>query len=156
MYLPVADFHPSKASKSGLQSRCKVCAAEQKRARRLRRKKEAPRQLWVENAINRVRRRAKADGYESDLTDTCLQRLLMIQGTACAYCLKPFEFTEEQGEDCASVDKVIPEVGYKKGNVVIACSRCNRIKSDATLTELEQITDTVKRFMAGEWESFKK
>lgn len=38
-----------------------------------------------------------------------------------------------------SVDRIIPELGYVKGNVVVVSWRANRLKNDATLEELEKI-----------------
>ena len=37
------------------------------------------------------------------------------------------------------LDRIIPELGYIKGNVRVVCSRANRIKSDASLKELQAI-----------------
>jgi hypothetical protein len=42
-------------------------------------------------------------------------------------------------ETSPSLDKIIPEKGYVKGNVVWVSRRANRIKSDASLKELEQL-----------------
>jgi hypothetical protein len=39
-----------------------------------------------------------------------------------------------------SLDRIIPERGYTKGNIVIVSWRANRIKSDASLRELERLT----------------
>ena len=38
-----------------------------------------------------------------------------------------------------SIDRIIPEKGYVKGNVVIVSWRANRLKNNATLEELEKI-----------------
>jgi hypothetical protein len=45
----------------------------------------------------------------------------------------------------ATIDKVIPALGYIKGNVYIISHRANRLKSDVTLTELEQLLEYVRR-----------
>jgi hypothetical protein len=44
-----------------------------------------------------------------------------------------------------SADKVIPRLGYVKGNVQIISNRANLIKRDASLKELESIVDYVRR-----------
>ncbi len=38
-----------------------------------------------------------------------------------------------------SIDRIIPELGYIKGNIAVISWRANNIKSDATLQELESV-----------------
>lgn len=38
-----------------------------------------------------------------------------------------------------SLDKIIPEKGYIKGNIAIISMRANQLKSNATLAELEKL-----------------
>lgn len=45
----------------------------------------------------------------------------------------------------ASIDKLIPELGYVPGNVFIISWRANKLKSDMTIDELEKILDYMKR-----------
>lgn len=40
-------------------------------------------------------------------------------------------------EDSPSIDKVIPELGYVRGNVWVISNKANRIKNNATLEELK-------------------
>jgi hypothetical protein len=47
----------------------------------------------------------------------------------------------------ASIDKLIPELGYVPGNVFIISWKANNLKSNATLEELEKILDYMKRRM---------
>jgi hypothetical protein len=42
------------------------------------------------------------------------------------------------------VDRIVPELGYVKGNVIVVSCRANRIKSDATPDELERIASAVR------------
>lgn len=45
--------------------------------------------------------------------------------------------------DCSpTVDRLVPELGYVKGNVIVVSHKANRIKNNATIDELE----TVARF----------
>jgi hypothetical protein len=43
-----------------------------------------------------------------------------------------------------SVDRIVPEKGYVKGNIQVISMRANRIKSDATLEELERIVENLR------------
>jgi len=44
-----------------------------------------------------------------------------------------------------SLDRIIPEKGYVKGNVWVISQRANRIKNDATWQELAQISEAVRK-----------
>lgn len=47
-------------------------------------------------------------------------------------------------DDSPSIDKIDPKKGYVKGNVQIISWRANRIKSDATIQELETLVMFLK------------
>ena len=47
-------------------------------------------------------------------------------------------------EYSASLDRVIPELGYISGNVRIISKKANRIKNNATLEELEGVLEYVR------------
>ena len=40
-----------------------------------------------------------------------------------------------------TVDRIIPELGYTRGNVIVVCRRANDIKSDATVNDIQQVAD---------------
>lgn len=40
-----------------------------------------------------------------------------------------------------SLDRIVPSLGYVPGNIVVVSRRANRIKSDASIEELEQVAD---------------
>ena len=44
----------------------------------------------------------------------------------------------------ATIDKVVPELGYVPGNVFIISWRANKLKSDMTFEELEKIMNYIK------------
>lgn len=48
-------------------------------------------------------------------------------------------------ESTASFDKIIPSLGYVKGNVAIISMRANRLKNDASLEELEALVVWLKK-----------
>ncbi len=47
----------------------------------------------------------------------------------------------ERDDATASVDRIIPSLGYVKGNVRVVSWRANRLKSDATPAELRLLAD---------------
>ncbi|WP_410212326.1 hypothetical protein [Phenylobacterium sp.] len=40
-----------------------------------------------------------------------------------------------------SLDRIVPELGYVPGNIVVVSRRANRIKNDASIDELRAIAD---------------
>lgn len=51
-------------------------------------------------------------------------------------------------ENMASLDKIIPERGYVKGNVCVVSRRANSLKRNATIEELELVLAYMKRHAA--------
>lgn len=47
-------------------------------------------------------------------------------------------------DSAASIDRIIPKLGYVKSNVAIISMRANRLKNNATLCELQAIIDWMK------------
>lgn len=47
--------------------------------------------------------------------------------------------TEEFSDNTAELDRIVPSLGYTKGNVRWISRRANRLKSDATIDELKKI-----------------
>jgi hypothetical protein len=43
-----------------------------------------------------------------------------------------------------SLDRVVPELGYVKGNVRVICMRANRLKNNASIAELEKVLEYMK------------
>lgn len=47
--------------------------------------------------------------------------------------------------NAASLDRIIPELGYVKNNVIVISWRANKIKADSTIDELCKIADFYKQ-----------
>jgi len=45
-----------------------------------------------------------------------------------------------------SLDRIIPEKGYVKGNLIFVCNIANRVKSDSTIETLEKVLNFYKKF----------
>lgn len=50
-------------------------------------------------------------------------------------------------DNSPSIDRLIPKLGYVAGNVIIVSFKANRIKTDATLKELEQVYEFYKKIL---------
>lgn len=86
--------------------------------------------------LKRAERRAKEKGLEFDLTvdDVVIPELCPILGV-------PLVIGEGKGPKpfSPSLDKINPDMGYTKGNVVVISMRANQIKSNASLEEIEKV-----------------
>jgi len=52
-----------------------------------------------------------------------------------------------------TLDKIIPELGYVPGNIIVISHRANLIKSNATVEELEKIAHFYKEARERAWQS---
>ena len=53
--------------------------------------------------------------------------------------------SEKVTHNSPSLDRIIPELGYVKGNVRVISARANLLKNDATILELELVLQDLKR-----------
>jgi hypothetical protein len=90
--------------------------------------------------ISAAKYRAKQNGVPFDLSpdDFEIPAVCPVFGHA-------FEPPKKNAWWSPSLDRIIPALGYVKGNVQVISMRANAIKSDASLEELEKITEYVRR-----------
>jgi hypothetical protein len=89
-------------------------------------------QKLVSGAVNR----AKKNGLYSDLAVADL-----VWPDVCPVLGIPLTYNGQSGakDTRASLDRLKPTIGYTKENVRVISMRANRIKSDATIEELQKI-----------------
>ena len=101
----------------------------------LRREAEAknPLRALYNNAKGNAKRKGLPFNIElSDLTlpDVCpVLGIPLIRGSGA------------RTDNSPSIDKIIPSLGYVKGNVVVVSWKANRIKNDATAADLRAVAD---------------
>ena len=85
---------------------------------------------------NRAKQRAKSRGipFNIEMSDITIPEVCPVLGILLVV---------GDTEAAPSIDRVIPALGYVKGNVNIISNRANRIKSDATKEELERVLDYI-------------
>ena len=94
--------------------------------------------------LTRIKYRAKTQGlaFDLDITDIVVPEVCPVLGI-------PLTHNVGKGAgfhaDSPSVDKIIPSLGYTKGNVRVISARANLLKSDATVAELEKVLDDLRR-----------
>jgi hypothetical protein len=96
--------------------------------------KEYRRKNFVKYLVVRLRRRASVINVPFDLTEEDL-----IVPAVCPVLGIPLTLEGGQRDDAPSVDRVVPCLGYTKGNVRVISMKANRIKNDATAEELRKV-----------------
>ena len=90
----------------------------------------------------RVKHRAKVLGVPFDLTPEYIENLWT------GYCpishVKLEWDTDRTNEQAAELDRIVPNKGYVKGNVVFISRRMNRLKNNATWLDLYQLANWLK------------
>lgn len=58
---------------------------------------------------------------------------------------------DKASDNSPSLDRVVPPMGYVRGNVLVISNRANRIKNDATTAELLQVAHFFEHHMSKKW-----
>ena len=94
---------------------------------------------WFYSWANMIKYRAVKKGLPYDLDADYIQSILPT------YCpvlgIKLARSIGKPGSSPASptVDRIVPELGYVRGNVIIVSKRANQIKSDASPNEIMKV-----------------
>lgn len=120
--------HASSALPGGrnTQRRCKECYREKAHD-------DPVYMLW-----NGAKQRAKALGIEFTLTQADI-----VIPERCPWLDIPLVGARNQGrgprDNSPTLDRIIPEVGYVRGNIIVISSLANRIKNNATPEQLARV-----------------
>lgn len=98
-------------------------------------------QKWLKaNPLNRMVNAARSRAKKKDLPfDLTVNDVTMPE--SCPVLGIPL-FSGTEGSQCdnsPTLDRIIPELGYVRGNVIVVSAKANRIKNDATVTEIRQV-----------------
>jgi len=129
------DFY---ANRGGLHSRCKPCYVE--------RNKEYQARYRANNRfairMRAVRARSLEIGVPFEITTEYLES---IWTGVCPALGTPLDMDAlKHSEGHAQLDRIVPELGYVEGNVAWLSERANRIKDNATTSDLEGILEWLK------------
>lgn len=96
--------------------------------------------LYVQKQLAQIKHRAAKQHIPFDLDAEYLISLWDKQGGLCFYTDSKLNINNKikHNIDSASLDKIVPELGYIKGNVVWCTQRINVMKNDATLDEMKR------------------
>lgn len=95
---------------------------------------------FIKDRFNRLLLRSKKDNIKCTITFEELLLRYYSQKEKCFFTDEPFSFVAGQKlqRNSLSIDKIIPEKGYVKGNVVFTTHRINTCKNDLSLSEIEK------------------
>jgi len=94
------------------------------------------------NARNRARKRGLP--FDIEKSDIVIPEVCPVLGIALAF--SPGPGGRGFGDTSPSVDRMVPELGYVRGNIRVISYRANSLKKDATVAELEAVLS----YMRGE------
>lgn len=128
--LPIEQFNKHVTYKDGHMHKCQECFKAYWHAN-----VESKR---IQYLVNRLKSKCQKDAIPFDLTADDV-----IVPTHCPVLGIALEFGKSDGEkwrdNSPSVDRIVPALGYVKGNIIVVSYRANRIKNDATIEELGKI-----------------
>jgi len=100
---------------------------------------------YVQRAmISRAKIRAAKQGYPFSIAVKDIQDVWPKDNT-CPVLGIPFDISGTDIQRCASLDKIVPELGYVPGNILVISYRANSIKQDATISELSMVLEYFSR-----------
>lgn len=139
--------------------RCLTCDREVTRRRAAEWKRNNPERAakqqrrWrerhpVSGLLYRARLRAKNNGYPFSLRENDI-----VIPACCPVLGTPLDISSGRGmsdkDNSPSLDRLIPKKGYVPGNVVVVSHRANRLKNDATLSEMKRILAFYEPLLSG-------
>jgi hypothetical protein len=95
---------------------------------------------YMKHKASTLKSMAKKKNLPYDLSWGFLVRLHGLQKGLCFYTDEPLHTERGRGhsKQSLSVDKILPEAGYTKENVVLCTYKANVVKNDLTLDEIER------------------
>lgn len=145
-FLPIERFYSkgkvSRTAPDGYNNTCKECSKA-----KWRKFAEDPsaRKRWL---LMRIKSKCKKEGIEFNLTidDIVIPERCPVLGRPLAFGVSRSQSYEKRGmapptDDSPSVDRIDPDGGYVRGNIIVVSWRANRIKGNATVDELRDIAN---------------
>ena len=133
-----SDFYKHSNVKDGLSSACKVCTTVHNK------KYRSTKEGFLKNALSSAKVRAKKKQINFNLDYEYLESISTTKCPVFNVDLMYYSSTNGSGypnPHAASLDRVIPELGYVKGNVVFISQWANTVKSNATEIQLYAVAD---------------
>lgn len=93
-----------------------------------------------EYMLRAAKARAKTEGvpFELEPKDICITEKCPVLGIQMKF------HVEHSRDDSASLDRIVPDLGYVRGNVAVISMKANRMKQDNTLESLECVVNYIR------------
>ena len=131
----ITDFNIDRRSPSGRQCTCNKCRESMRnRPSEVERTRQWRWNNPIGSMLVRARRRAKVDGLSFDITKDDI-----VIPTHCPVLDVPL--VRARGRltpNSPSLDRIVPVLGYVKGNVTVLSMKANTMKNNATPEELRR------------------
>lgn len=136
------EFNKNVRLVSGLDSTCKKCS----------------KQTWLQYAnddtnrkkmlLRRVQTKSERLNIEFDLTldDIIIPDVCPILGIPLRFGNRDKGYTQSADESSPSLDRIDPDGGYIKSNVLVISWRANRLKGNASIEELIKLAEFYKKY----------
>lgn len=133
--LPRAAFGSRPSGYLGVDQVCREC-------RKVKAQADYAKRDYRRIVLDRVRSRANLRGlpFDLDLDDIVIPEFCPVLGVRLERA------SGNMTDSSPSVDRIKPELGYTKGNIIIISNKANRIKTDATPRELMTVAQFYERF----------
>ena len=94
-----------------------------------------------------LKRRGVTDNVTVDREYITAELILEIykQFRNCENCGKPFG---TGFRELPTIDRIVPEKGYVRGNLAALCAQCNRRKQDSSPADLRKLADFIESKLA--------
>jgi hypothetical protein len=156
--LPAESFAKDKRRASGLRYKCRACSSQEFKqyqqtpnyrerlqrqvVDRRKRKVVDPKRHWASVAVNNSRARAKTKGLDHTLT---VEQLLPLCVGVCPALGCELTYGNDRSLwYAAALDRIDNDRGYTADNVWVISMRANRIKTDATVEEIEAVAGALR------------
>lgn len=128
------EFSETSRNVLGIMHTCKTCNAD-----RLKLRLCNP-ESYFRHLSSNLKHSAKTKILPFDLDWQFLKQMYDEQSGRCFYTDEEMRTARGQGHSrmALSTDKIVPEQGYQKTNVVLVTKRANLIKNDMTLAEMRE------------------
>jgi uncharacterized protein (DUF433 family) len=99
--------------------------------------------------VQLAKARAKKHGLPFNITEDDIE--IPVFCPALGIKLERGEQGKGHFDNSPSLDKIVPEKGYVKGNVVVVSMLANRLKSNATIEQLRDLADFYTDIERKQW-----
>ena len=143
---PLNEFGKSKQTKDGKNGWCLECCREVAREYR----------LTPAGVYQNIRGGAKFYGkHECSIIQDEFVEWYETEPKVCAYCGVPKNLLEKFLSQYTSryarftIDCIVPELGYAKGNLALACDKCNATKNN--IFSYDEMKEIAEKYITPKW-----